>query len=92
MGIGFAQSKIMRILRFWCCCMGVECINEYCGIIMRKEYTNSDVYEFLEEECRYYPDLWKEFGEGILSHTKDANFWESLSEKLDCVCILVGTQ
>lgn len=51
---------------------------------MRKEYTNDDVYEFLEEECRYYPELWKEFGEGILSHTKDANFWDSLSEELDC--------
>ena len=51
---------------------------------MRKEYTNEDVYEFLEEECRYYPELWKEYREGITSHTEDASFWESLSEKLDC--------
>lgn len=51
---------------------------------MGKEYTNEDVYEFLEEECRCYPELWKEFGEGITSHTEDADFWESLSENLDC--------
>ncbi len=51
---------------------------------MRKGLTNNDVYEFLAEECRYYPELWKEFGKGILSHTKDADFWESLSEELDC--------
>lgn len=53
--------------------------------IMAKEYKNEDVYEFLAEECRHYPDLWNEFGEGILSHVEDAGFWESLSNHLDCL-------
>lgn len=52
---------------------------------MAKEYKNEEVYEFLVEECRYYLDLWKEFGKGILSHTEDTNFWDSLSEHLDCL-------
>ena len=52
---------------------------------MAKEYKNEDIYEFLVSECRYYPDLWKEFGKGILSHTEDADFWDSLSEPLDCL-------
>lgn len=52
---------------------------------MAKEYKNEDVYEFLEEECRYYPELWKEYGEGILSREEDAGFWESLAEHLDCL-------
>lgn len=52
---------------------------------MRKEYTNEDVYDFLTEECRQDEDLWSEFGEGILSQTMDADFWEHLSEELDCL-------
>ena len=51
---------------------------------MRKEYTNDVIYDFLAEECQNNPELWKEFGEGILSRTKDVNFWESLSEHVDC--------
>lgn len=51
---------------------------------MRREYTNKDVYEFLAAECKYNPELWKEFGEGITTHTEDADFWDSLSEELDC--------
>ncbi len=51
---------------------------------MRKEYKNDDVYEFIAEECRYNPVLWQEFGEGITIYTEDANFWNSLSEELDC--------
>ena len=51
---------------------------------MRKEYTNEDVYDFLTEECRQDEDLWSEFGEGIISQTKEAAFWNSLSEELDC--------
>ena len=46
--------------------------------------SNKDVYEFLAEECRNNPKLWKEFGQGILSHTTDNGFWNSLSEHLDC--------
>jgi len=51
---------------------------------MKKGYTNENVYSFLAEECRQDENLWSEFGEGILSQTKDANFWERLSEELDC--------
>lgn len=54
---------------------------KHCG----KEYTNDDVYDFLAKECRYYPELWKEFGEGILSRMEDADFWNLLSEHLDCL-------
>lgn len=51
---------------------------------MKKEYINKNVYDFLTEECRQDENLWTEFGEGILSQTKDADFWERLSEELDC--------
>lgn len=47
--------------------------------------TVEDVYDFLAEECSYNESLWKEFGEGILSHTTDRDIWESLSEHLDCL-------
>lgn len=49
-----------------------------------KEIDNSNVYEFLAEECRQDVELWTEFGEGVFSHTIDDEFWELLSEKLDC--------
>ena len=42
------------------------------------------VYDFLEEECSHFPLIWEEFGEGILSHTENTDFWEHLSEQLDC--------
>ena len=45
---------------------------------------HANVYEFLANECRRIPKLWEAFGTGILSHTNDVDFWESLSEKLDC--------
>ena len=47
-------------------------------------FTNAKVYDFLAEECRRNAALWAEFGAGILSHTEDVDFWERLSEKLDC--------
>ncbi len=52
---------------------------------MTKELTNEDVYEFLAEECRSDASLWKEYGDGILSRTSDADFWCSLAEHLDCM-------
>lgn len=51
---------------------------------MVKEYTNDDVFEFLAEECKLFPQLWEKFGTGILSHTTDVDFWNTLSEHLDC--------
>ena len=51
---------------------------------MDKEYTNNNVFEFLEKECQNNEELWDEFGAGILSQTTDVNFWNSLSEHLDC--------
>ena len=51
---------------------------------MVKEYSNDNVYEFLAKECRHMPELWKEFGLGILEHVSDVDFWNLLSEHLDC--------
>lgn len=51
---------------------------------MNKEYHNNQVYDFLIEECKLKPNLWKEFGEGLMSHTTDVEFWENLNEELDC--------
>ena len=51
---------------------------------MNKEYHNNQVYDFLIEECKLKPNLWKEFGEGLMSHTTDAEFWENLNEEFDC--------
>lgn len=51
---------------------------------MVKEFTNNDVFDFLEEECKHTPELWKEYGTGIISRVSDAVFWSSLSEHLDC--------
>jgi len=51
---------------------------------MKKAYTNNNVYDFLAEECRHDKALWKEYGKGIVAHTTDEDFWESLSEELDC--------
>ena len=49
-----------------------------------KELTNNDVYKFLTEECRQFETLWEKYGDGITNYTIDADFWESLSEELDC--------
>ncbi len=51
---------------------------------MVKDYINDNVYDFLAEECRKDADLWTQFGKGVLSHTDNADFWEQLSEQLDC--------
>ena len=51
---------------------------------MEKEYSNKMVYDFLIKECRQQSDLWDDFGTGLMSHTTDAEFWENLSEQLDC--------
>lgn len=52
--------------------------------ILKKEYTNKEVFEFLTEECHYRTGLWERFGAGIESRSTDADFWASLSECLDC--------
>lgn len=51
---------------------------------MKKSFNNSMVYDFLAEECKQIPDLWDEFGKGIISHTTNIDFWEQLGERLDC--------
>lgn len=51
---------------------------------MVKEYTNDNVFDFLLEECLNKSELWNEYGSGILSHIQDVDFWNSLSEHLDC--------
>lgn len=52
---------------------------------MEREYNNKQVYDFLIEECKlYHPNLWEKYGTGIVSHSTKAEFWENLSEELDC--------
>ena len=51
---------------------------------MIENYSNESVYDFLAEECEHDESLRSEFGEGIRSRTTDADFWERLSEELDC--------
>ena len=48
------------------------------------DYSNNIVYDFLIEECKQISDLWNKYGEGLLSHTTDFDFWEELSEQIDC--------
>ena len=55
--------------------------------ILKKEYTNKEVFEFLTEECHYRAGLWERFGAGIESQSTDADFWASFSEHLDCLRI-----
>ena len=45
---------------------------------------HANVYDFLAEECRCTPELWNEFGTGILSHVIDVDFFFFFSEHLDC--------
>lgn len=51
---------------------------------MEMEYSNTMVYEFLIKECKTMPELWEEFGAGLTEHTTDVDFWDRLSEELDC--------
>ncbi|MBQ3944106.1 MAG: hypothetical protein II670_00645 [Alphaproteobacteria bacterium] len=51
---------------------------------MNKAFKNNKVYDFLAEECRHDNALWQEYGTGILAHSTDEDFWERLSEELDC--------
>jgi len=51
---------------------------------MLKEYSNDDVFLFLEKECHQKADLWNKFGKGIQARTMDTDFWNELSEQLDC--------
>ena len=57
------------------------------------DFTNNNVYSFLLEECKAIPNLMSIFGKGISERTKDAAFWEKLSEQIDCfrVCDECGT-
>ncbi|MBR5352715.1 MAG: hypothetical protein IK126_03300 [Bacteroidales bacterium] len=56
------------------------------------EYNNEHVYDFLVQECMLRPYLWDNFGEGLMSHTTNVEFWDNLSEELDCfrVCVECG--
>lgn len=47
-------------------------------------YTNAQAIDFLEKECRHHPTLWEEFGGRFDTGRFDAEFWETLSERLDC--------
>ena len=54
------------------------------NIGMKMEYSNKTVYNFLIEECKTMPELWEKFGVGVMEHTSDVDFWDRLSEELDC--------
>jgi hypothetical protein len=51
---------------------------------MPTEYNNDMVYRFLVQECQHNPALWGEFGKELTMQTSDPDFWERLSERLDC--------
>ena len=51
---------------------------------MKIEYGNSIVYEFLAKECQSIPELEEEFVTRLETHTCDADFFDRLSEELDC--------
>lgn len=57
-----------------------------------KELTNKDVYDFLEEEIACHPKLSDKFGGNLKEHEGDDEFWEELSENLDCftICDICG--
>lgn len=57
-----------------------------------KELTNKDVYNFLQKEIALHPELEKHFGGLLLEHEDDEQFWEELSENLDCfrICDVCG--
>ncbi len=50
-----------------------------------KEEINNDACHFLEMECRLDAALWEQYGEGILAHRRDREFWDSLAGHLDCM-------
>lgn len=52
-----------------------------------KELNNVNVYEFLQEEIALHPDLDAKFRGNLKEHKNDNEFWEELSEKLDCFTI-----
>lgn len=52
--------------------------------MIRKKYTNNDIYEFLHKEmtlAKVMPDMTIE---ELHAKENDPNFWENLSEILDC--------
>ena len=51
------------------------------------EYDNTMVYEFLIKECKTMPELWDEFGTGLMEHTSDVDFWDVISKMVN-LCIL----
>ena len=51
---------------------------------MKTKYSNSMVYEFLVKECQSLPELEEEFVTKLKTHNCDADFFDRLSEELDC--------
>ena len=48
------------------------------------EYTNENVYDFLSEELKYHSDIKHYTSKQLQKHEGDADFWNTLSESLDC--------
>lgn len=51
---------------------------------MSQKYSNSNIYEFLAEEIKHYPDIMQLSSSDLMAYKEDRNFWEELSEKIDC--------
>lgn len=49
-----------------------------------KTYSNKNIYEFLSEEIKYHPEIDDISAKELKQRKDDTDFWESLSEKLDC--------
>ena len=49
-----------------------------------EKYTNDDVYDFLSEELKYHSDIKHYTSKQLQKHEGDAEFWNTLSDSLDC--------
>ena len=57
---------------------------------MMINYTNTQVYVFLAEECKQHGLSMEQFASKIENKTDDSAFWELLSTKLDCFRVCDG--
>lgn len=57
-----------------------------------KELNNDDVYDFLQREIACHVPLEEQFGGNLKNREFDHDFWEELSEHLDCfrICKICG--
>lgn len=51
---------------------------------MLKNLDNTDVYDFLKSEISCHPELQNRYDDDLKKYEGNLNFWEELSEQLDC--------